>query len=89
MQNAENPDLVTFAETMLPTLEEYLQVAKALQAKYAKQQWHRPALPASSDLGGQAPIDRRQTMLLQELIGAAEVPVAEEPAMGRQRRRMG
>lgn len=38
VQNAENPDLVTFAETMLPTLEEHLQVAKALQAKYAKQQ---------------------------------------------------
>ncbi|WP_120992994.1 DUF4142 domain-containing protein [Stutzerimonas urumqiensis] len=38
VQNAENPDLVTFAETMLPKLEEHLQMAKALQAKYAEQQ---------------------------------------------------
>lgn len=38
VQNGENPDLVTLAETMLPKLEEHLQMAKALQAKYAEQQ---------------------------------------------------
>ena len=36
----------------------------------------------------QAPLDRRLAILLKKLVGAAEVPAAEKPAISRQRRRM-